>query len=136
MLVTSPVAMPTDTTAVDGGDQVPPVVEWLSVVLPPIHIVRVPVIVAGAGVTVITRDVVHPALTEYTIVAVPDDTPVAIPEEGSMTAMPGSVQDQPPPGEALVSVILEPTQTVDGPTIGGAAVTTVTTFVVEQPPTL
>jgi hypothetical protein len=41
-----------------------------------------------------------------------------------------------PPVEGLVNVIVEPAQTVVGPTIGAAAVTTVITNVAAHPPTV
>jgi hypothetical protein len=94
------------------------------------------VIAAGAAVTVITVDVVQPALTAYVIVVVPEVTPVTIPVDEPIVATPGVLLLHEPPPVLLVNVIVEPGHTVPGPTIGPAADITLTVVVTRQPLTV
>ncbi len=90
----------------------------------------------GVAVTVMTRVVVHPALNEYVTIQVPGEIPVTTPVDDPTLAIPMQMHCHVPPLDGFVNVIVEPAQTVDGPTIGAAAVTTVTTKVAAQPPTV
>ncbi len=60
---------------------------------------------------------------------VPATRPATIPVVDPTLPISGALLDQVPPRLELVSVIVEPTQTFVGPTIGGAAVTTFTVVV-------
>ena len=122
------VTMPGVTTL-----QVPPAGVLFSVVHDPIQIPSVPVIAPGVGVTVTTVLDVQPLAGAYIIVVVPGVRPVTIPEPDTVaTAILELLQ--PPPNGVLVSVIVLPAHTVVGPPIAPAAVLTVTTAVVIQPP--
>ena len=70
------------------------------------------------------------------MIHVPVPTPVTTPVDGLMVSMDGHAADHVPPGDAVDIVMLDPTQVDDGPTIGGAAETTVTTSCAAQPPTV
>ena len=89
-------------------------------------------IAAGAAVTVITVEVVQPALTAYVIVVVPEVTPVTIPVDEPTVATPVALLVHDPPPVLLVNVIVEPGHTVPGPTIGPAADMTLTVVVTRQ----
>lgn len=110
---------------------VPPGVVCVSVEVSPSHAESVPPIGAGAGVTVTTLLEVQPAVSEYVMVAVPgagvEDTPVTTPVDEPTVAMEVGLLVQLPPGVLLLNVIVEPSHTVDGPTIGAADATTVIT---------
>lgn len=70
------------------------------------------------------------------MIHVPVPTPVTTPVLGLMERIAGHAADHVPPGDAVDIEIVDPTQTEPGPTIGGAADTTVTTTCAAQPPTV
>ncbi len=136
---TTPVPKPTVPIAGVLLVHVPPVTGCVSVVVCPSHTALAPTIGAGAGVTVTTNVEVHPALSEYVIVVVPgagvEDIPPTMPVDVPTVPMEGVLLDHEPPGVLLVSIIVEPTHTLVGPTIGAAADTTVIIMVTAQPAT-
>jgi hypothetical protein len=94
------------------------------------------VIAAGAAVTVITVDVVQPALTAYVMRVVPGVIPVTTPVNEPIVATAVVPLVHVPPPVLLVNVIVEPGHTVPGPTIGPAADITLTVVVTRQPLTV
>ena len=62
--------------------------------------------------------------------------PVTTPVVALTDPIAGHAIDHVPPVDGFVNVMVEPAQTVDGPTIGAAAVTTVITKVAAHPPTV
>ena len=63
----------------------------------------------------------------------PAEPPVMMPEEAPTEATTVLLEDQEPPAEALVAVIVEPTQTVVGPEIVSGNGLTVIIIVIPQP---
>lgn len=62
----------------------PPVTGWLIGVVRPRHTVELPVMAAGAAVTVTTSVEIQPALSAYVIVVVPEVMPVSTPVDASI----------------------------------------------------
>ena len=60
-------------------------------------------------------------------------TPVTIPDEVPTVANPGRLLDHVPPVFISANVIVDPTQTVDGPVMGAGVLSTVTVVEEEQP---
>ena len=94
-----------------------------------------PVMDAGNGLTVIVSVLVHPAPSEYVIVALPAATPVIIPVDDPMMAITGLLLLQSPP-PASTAVIEAEIHTIVGPVIAAGGVLTVTVFNAGQPPTV
>lgn len=113
--------------------QDPPGVAFESNVDEPAQTVLLPVIAAGAVITV-TTFVTEQLPTVYVIVAVPGATPNTIPAVGVTAATDELLLLQVPPATEFVSTIVEPTQTLDGPPIAGGPAVTVTVLVAEHPP--
>lgn len=113
--------------------QVPPAGVALSVVLLPIHTVKVPLIVPGAALTVTTAEVLQPPAV-YTTVAVPALLPPMKPGLSNVATVVG-VTDHVPPVVVLLSVVVRPTHSVRLPVMAAGVGVTVTTLVVVQPPT-
>jgi hypothetical protein len=133
--VTMPVPAPTEAIAGLLLLHTPPEVGCVRVRVWPSQTESVPTMADGAGVTVTTTVDRQPAVNAYVMVAVPGATPVTTPVVRPTVAMPVLLLVQVPPVDAFVSVIVEATQTLVGPTMGAAAFTTVTTMVTEQPAT-
>jgi hypothetical protein len=68
----------------------------------------------------------------YEITALPALTPVTTPENIFTDAL-AELLDQVPPASASVNVIVEPTQTADGPDTADGSALTVATDVTTQP---
>jgi hypothetical protein len=117
--------------------QVPPGVEELSAIEPPTHTIDGPVIAAG-GIFTVTSTVtaVLPQLlvTVYAIAAVPDVTPLTIPEVPT-AAMDVLLLLHTPPVVASASVVVAPMQVVGVPVMPATdgIVITVTTLVATPP---
>jgi hypothetical protein len=75
------------------------------------------------GFTVIAAIAVQPLVNVYDTLATPDDTPVTMPEDAPIDAIPGASLVQVPPALALVRVITELTQTRDKPVTGDKRLT-------------
>lgn len=112
--------------------QTPPVVEVENEDDVPTHKLVAPVIAAGAAFTEIVLLTV-PQDVVYCMVTTPAPIPVTTPVAGSTVALVGAVLVHVPPAALLVSVMVAPTQTDDGPAIGEGVAVTVTTFVAMQP---
>src|SRR5947208_3202258 len=98
--------------------QVPPVEASVSVVHAPTHILKVPPIAAGRGVTVtILLEVQPPEPNEFIIVVVPAVIPVTTPVDEFTVPTAVTVLLHEPPPEDDVSVISCPTHTLFGPLI-------------------
>jgi hypothetical protein len=114
---------------------VPPVDASVSVVHTPTHMLVVPLIAAGRGVTVTTFvDEQPPEPIDTVIVTVPDVRPVTTPVVGSTVPIVALLLLHEPPPDDEVSDMVCPTQTLDGPLIVPGPELTVTTFVTKQPP--
>ena len=113
---------------------VPPLIGLLSVVLPPMHIWVVPVIAGDGGVTVITPVTAQPVpVILYVIVVVPAVTPVTIPVDEPIVAIPVLLLLQVPPVVALLIVTVPPIHTALPPVIAAGNGLTVTVLVVAHP---
>lgn len=119
--VTTPVDDPTETM-VEGQNHVPPVTVLLRVVLVPTQTVAVPDITPADGkgltVTVAVAKQVAPVL--YDIVTVPGaihETVVAVPGVPETVAIAVLLLVHAPPTTVLLSVIVLPGHTTDGPDI-------------------
>jgi hypothetical protein len=64
---------------------------------------------------------------------VPPLTPVTIPVDAPIVAMAGADEDHVPPGVALLSVVVWPTQVAAEPVIAAGGALTVTVLVAPQP---
>lgn len=113
--------------------QLPPPAVLENVVVPPGHIVLVPVTEAIAELTVTVVVVSQPATNLYVIIAVPVATPVTIPVADPTDAFAVALLDQVPPGTDAVNGTLLPTHMVPLPVIVPAEVFTVTTREIAQP---
>ena len=123
--VTTPID-PTDATAGLVLAHTPPGVGSVRVVVPPKHIVVLPIIGAGVGSTVIVRVVAQPVPIVYVTVAVPTLTVVSKPVVGLIGATVVGLTDHVPPGEGQVNVPDAPKHNDDGPVIGEGIALTVT----------
>lgn len=137
MPAATPVTIPEDTPTVAIDVlllvQVPPGVASVSVLVPPIDVVAVPLIAAGAGETVMSFVAVHPPAVYVMVTtpaARPDTRPVLVTD-----AIVGALLVQVPPAGEPVRDIVLPTQTVDGPDIDALDVT-VMSFVTKLEPTV
>jgi hypothetical protein len=123
--------------ATDGSrlDHAPPGVPLVSGVQKPIHVRGNPVIEAGNGFTVTTIVVRQPVGNVNVIRAVPAETPVTTPVTASIAAIAGlALLHVPgPPGEALLSVVIDPTHTTGVPSIGSGFGFTVKVAATVQP---
>jgi hypothetical protein len=114
-----------------GNDHVPPAPGLLKVVLAPTHSVVAPAM-GDRPLTVIVAVRVQPEALANVTTAVPADTPETTPFVEPMPAA-LAVELHVPPG-VLLSVIVAPAQTADGPVMDGGDWLTVTTVVVKQLP--
>ena len=135
MPFTTPVEAPTDAVAGTLLLHAPPVVASASVLLPPIHNMREPVIGATAGSTLSVVVAVQPVVPTNVITAVPvaiaDTEPVVAP----MVATEVLLLDQvPPPVTASANVVLAPTHSVVLPVIGNNGFTLMVLVAVDTPP--
>jgi hypothetical protein len=108
--------------------QMPPGVASLRLVVEVTQRFVLPVMGSGTGFTRILVLITHPVPTVYTMVATPADTPVIMPLEVPAVAMDAGVLLHVPPGIALASVIVAPSQTSTGPVIAGGSGFTLTTM--------
>ena len=107
---------------------VPPAVVLFSVVVFPVHMVVVPVMAPGNGVTVIVKvEIQAPAVVVNRITSVPAVTPVTTPVAATTVATAGVILLHAPATPPLLSVMVLVTQTVVGPVIVATGFT-VTTF--------
>jgi hypothetical protein len=105
----------------------------LRVVVAAEHTIVVPVIGGGNGNTEIVAVMVHPPdPVEYVTATVPAVIPLTMPEAEPIVIPDEEAVLQLPPNDALLNVIVEPTQTFE-PTMGERAGKTVTVTVVLQP---
>jgi len=132
----SPVIMPVEEPmdASDGLPQVqkPPGVGSVFVIVLPTHTVAGPDIATGAAITVTVTLVPQPP-DEYSIPAVPGDTPVTTPVADPTVATAGPALLHVPPGTGSPSVSAAPTQRLPAPVIAVGTELTVTTAVTRQP---
>jgi hypothetical protein len=140
VIVAVPAAMPVttpieETLAIDGVLllHVPPPVALLKAVVEPTHAVVLPVIPAGALVTLTTAIVAQPAADVYVIVDVPGTIVVTMPVDASMVATVRSPLLHTPPVVVLLSVSGLPAHALIVPVIADGVAFTVTTAVVAQP---
>lgn len=132
--VTTPVVLATVATAVLLLLQVPPVVEFVRVVVAPSHTVKEPLMADGSGFTTNVVVLVHPALMWYVIVAVPAVTPVTSPVPVLTVAIAVLLLLHVPPDVACDKVDEEPTQVFVVPVIADGAPFTVAIVVTLHPP--
>jgi hypothetical protein len=108
---TVPDEIPIDATEGMTLVQVPAPAGSLSVVVFPWHTVVVPVIAAsGSTVTIVVA--IQPRAVVYWIVALPADSPVAMPVVLSIVAIAVLVLLHLPPGVASFNMVVNPSQTV------------------------
>ena len=106
---------------------VPPAAASLTVAVKPTHILGVPDIATGDGLTVTTADVVQaPPPIEYTIVEVPPIIPLTKPA-AEMVAVAGDNELHVPPATASLREVVPPAHTVSVPNIAVGTAYTVTT---------
>lgn len=130
---TTPVPDITDATPGLPDDHAPEGVASARVVVLPMQTERIPVIAAGTALTVTVAVVVQPALVVYVMIEVPAPMPVTIPDEAPTVATAVVPLTHVPPGDALLSVVVDPAQTDSVPVIAGGAGLTVTTVVRTHP---
>jgi len=134
--VFTPVTMPVEvpTVAMIGLLllHVPPVVASVRAVELATHVVAVPAIAVGNGLTVTVFVTLQPAPGVYVITAVPVAIPVTIPVAGPTDAFVLPVLHVPPVTGSL-SVVVAPIQTVAVPVIGEGNGFAVNTLVTAQP---
>lgn len=111
---------------------VPPGVASVNVALKPTHTCAVPLMADGKGLTVIALVVWQPVLSRQITVPGPGDMPVTMPVPALIVAVPPRMA-QVIPGVMSVSVMVEPTQTTDGPAIAAGSGLTVTGSIAGQP---
>jgi hypothetical protein len=120
------------TVATVGSEllQAPPAVADDKGVQKPIHVLAKPVIGAGSGFTVTVVSTLQPVGNVNTIVAVPADVPVTTPVDVLIgaTAELLLLQVPGPPGDELVRTVVDPTHTVNVPSIGNGLGFTVITL--------
>src|SRR4051812_35519557 len=102
MPVTIPVVAPTEAIPGELLDQVPPERPSPRLMTEPIHNPVMPVIGAGAALTVATAVTKQPAGAVYVIMAVPDDRPLTTPVLRPMGATDGLLLVHVPPVTALL----------------------------------
>jgi hypothetical protein len=101
----------------------PPVILLDNVEEPPTQLVNVPDIVPALSVCTVTIFVAkQPPETTYEIRDVPAETPVTVPVDDPIVAMPVDTDVQVPPEVAFTSVVEFPTQTEAVPVIAGTEV--------------
>jgi len=125
------VAEPTVAIVLSLQYQVPPLA-LVNVTESPWHKEVGPEVAGGKGFTVNTFVVLHPNSDVYVIIVIPDDTPVTIPLELLIPAIPELPEDQLPPVPS-VSVLEDPTQTFIVPEIANGNALTVKPDVATQP---
>jgi hypothetical protein len=117
----NPLTTPPPLIVATPGDalfQLPPPVASLSVVVEPTHTIVVPVITAGNGSTVTVVVTKQPVtVIIYDMTDVPAETPVTTPVAGSTVATPGVALLHVPSSVASLSVIVEPSHTLERPVI-------------------
>ena len=124
--VTTPVVNPIAAVVVLLLAQVPVAAASVSAAVKPEHTVKVPEILAGAGLTVTTAEVTQPVDKVYHTVSNPADTPVTTPPPDIVA--PGLLILQVPlPPSA--SAVVDPTHTLNMPEIEEGKALTVTTAV-------
>ena len=111
---------------------VPPAGVEFNVVVRPTHTLATPVMVVGLGFTVTVVVIKHPVASEYVMTDVPGITPVTIPVDDPMVALPLLLLHVPPAGVEF-KVVVKPTHTFLVPVIVDGVVFTVTTIVLIQP---
>jgi hypothetical protein len=124
--VTTPVPATTVATLVGLLLHEPPPVKLVSVVVPPSHTCKVPVIGNGTGFTVATAVLKQPVPSVYVIVVVPLEIPVSTPVVTSIVPTAGVVLAHVPPGVVVVSVVVPFTHTCKEPPILAGNAYTVT----------
>ena len=97
-----------------------------------IHMLAVPVMAAGSGLTVMTREEIQPNGNIYVIAAVPATKPETTPLV-LIEAISGDPELQLPPGVKLDRAIVLPTHTVPEPAIVAGSAVTLSAAVVLQP---
>jgi len=75
--------------------------------------------ITGVGLTVTMVVAKQPLGIVYVITAVPGLTPVTMPEAEPTVAIPGDPDVHVPPDGVPVRLVVDPTQTTDGPVITG-----------------
>ena len=113
--------------------QVPPVVASVIAAVADSHILLLPLMAAGAAITVTALTTVQPVPSEYDIVVTPVVNPVTIPLNVPIDAASGLVLDHDPPVTASLSVVVPLWHTVAEPIIAVGAGLTVTTIAVVHP---
>ena len=119
--VTTPVLVVIDTVNRLPVLQAPPEIASVSVVLAPIHIPVTPLITAGNELIATTAVRTQPEGIEYDIVAVPSATPLTIPVEPPILAMPELLLLHVPPIVPSARAVVEPTHALSTPVIGKIA---------------
>lgn len=124
--VTTPVVDTTVAIEVAPLLHVPPPAS-LSVIVAPVQTDDSPAMGDGNGSTVTTFVEEHPDVAVYDMVVVPAETPLTTPVEEPIVATDVVLLVQWPPVVASAIVIVEPTQTSEGPVIvpGGDTIVTV-----------
>jgi hypothetical protein len=89
---------------------VPPVEASLNDAVEPVHILLVPAIADGNGLTVTTDVDIQLADNKYVIVAVPDAVPVTTPVDATVATLELLLLHVPLPA-VLVNVVVDPAQT-------------------------
>jgi hypothetical protein len=129
-----PVAEPATAIAVLLLLQVPPVVAEDKVLVAPRQMPVVPVIDAGAGLTVRMADLAHPVEDSVNIMLeFPAETALMVPLVAPMVATVVLLLLHVPAPDALVSVADVPAQSESVPPILAGRAITVTTLVVKHP---
>src|ERR1043165_9097518 len=130
--VTSPEVDTTVAMPVEPEVHEPEGVASLRGVVDPEQTKVVPLMAAGAALTVTVLVALHPDEDVYVTVARPDVTPATIPEAEPMVTLLLAVLHV-PPGEASDNVVLAPVQTMAVPVITGGRAFTVIGKVTVQP---
>jgi hypothetical protein len=112
--------------------QVPPDEVLLRVVVSPAQTTVVPDIVAGNGFTVTVVTMMQPVPRVYVIAAVPNEAPVATPDDEPIVTFALLLLHM-PPVTALLRLVVEPRQTDVGPVIPAGKGLTVNTIIAWQP---
>ena len=111
----------------------PPVVVLDSVIVPPAQTVEGPVIDVDNEVTEMTFVARQPLPSLYVMVVVPSAIPVTTPDVKPIVATALLLLLHVPPDVESERVIVDPTQTVEGPEIGFALAVMVATVVAKHP---
>ena len=112
---------------------VPAALSLVNAVLEPAHTESVPDIASGIGLTVIVAEVMQPVPRVYMIVATPWVIPVTAPAVPVPTPTVTSVLLHEPPEVASVRMIVDATQTAEGPPMLPGFALTVTSLIALQP---